>query len=145
MTLQTAGGSFKKLMIPVREPNTYSILLAGGLTPVREGLAARGQAQPQCRVVAQCADGTTALRLIKADRPDLAVRDLNLPDLFTREIFRKLPEAQVLTRMVVRPTRKHRKTEVEVLRASGVPQQSGPSLFLRWTDCSHRPDPSQKP
>ena len=90
-------------MVPVREPKTYSILLADDLTLVREGLAALCQAQPQYRVVAQCAEGATALRLIESKRPDIAVLDLNLPDLFALEIVRKLREAQVSTRIVVCP------------------------------------------
>ena len=42
------------------------IVLAHGLTLVREGLAALCQAQPQFRVVAQCSDGGAALRLIES-------------------------------------------------------------------------------
>jgi len=96
-------------MVPVREPKTYSILLADDLTLVREGLAALCQAQPHYRVVAQCSEGAAALRLIEAERPDIAILDLNLPDLFTLEIVRKLREAKVTTRIVVLSTRKDRR------------------------------------
>jgi DNA-binding NarL/FixJ family response regulator len=95
-------------MVPVREPKTYSILLADDLTLVREGLAALCQAQPYYKVVAQCSEGAAALRLIEAEKPDIAVLDLNLPDLFTLEIVRKLREAKVTTRIVVLSTRKDR-------------------------------------
>src|SRR6202790_2867654 len=77
-------------MAPAPAPKTYSILLAHALTMVREGLAALCQAQPQYRAAYQCSDGATALRLIKSSRPDIAVLDLNLPDLFTLEIVRQL-------------------------------------------------------
>src|SRR6185437_351981 len=70
-------------MVPIREPKTYSVLLADDLTLVREGLAALCQAQPGYRVVGQCSEGAAALRQIEAMRPDIAVLDLNLPDLFT--------------------------------------------------------------
>ena len=119
-------------MVPVREPKTYSILLADDLTLVREGLAALCQAQAQYKVVAQCAEGAAALRLIESGRPDIAVLDLNLPDLFTLEIVRKLREARVQTRIVVLSTRKDRKTVVEALR-SGVNAfllKSGPANQL---------------
>jgi DNA-binding NarL/FixJ family response regulator len=118
-------------MVPVREPKTYSILLADDLTLVREGLAALCQAQSQYRVVAQCAEGATALRVIESDKPDIAVLDLNLPDLFTLEIVRKLREAQVSTRIVVLSTRKDRKTVVEALRA-------GVNAFLLKSGPAHQ-------
>jgi len=109
----------KYAMVPVRAPKTYSIMLAHPLTLVREGLAALCQQQTQYRVVDQCSDGSTALRLIDSNRPDIAVLDLNLPDLFTLEIVRRVRLAQVKTRIVVLSSRKDRKTVVEALR-SGV-------------------------
>jgi DNA-binding NarL/FixJ family response regulator len=103
-------------MVPIREPKTYSILLADDLTLVREGLAALCQAQPGYRVVGQCSEGVVALRLIESQRPDIAVLDLNLPDLFTLEIVRRIREANVPTKVVVLSTRRDRKTVVEALR-----------------------------
>src|SRR6185312_5663255 len=117
-------------MVPVRAPKSYSILLAHPLTLVREGLAALCQRQPQYRVVDQCSDGATALRLIESSRPDIAVLDLNLPDLFTLEIVRRLRLARAQTRIVLLSARKDRKTVVEALR-SGVNAfllKSGPAL-----------------
>ncbi len=104
-------------MVPVREPKTYSILLADELTLVREGLAALCRTSPHYRVTDQCSDGASALRMITANRPDIAVLDLNLPDLFSLAMVRKLREAQIATRIVVLSTRKDRKTVVEALRA----------------------------
>ena len=106
-------------MVPIRERKTYSILLADDLTLVREGLVAICQAQPQYKVVGQCSEGSVALRLIETHRPDIAVLDLHLADLFTLEIVRKVREANLPTRIVVLSTRKDRKTVVEALR-SGV-------------------------
>jgi len=119
-------------MVPVREPKTYSILLADDLTLVREGLAALCEAQLQYHVVSQCADGASAMRFIESQKPDIAVLDLNLPDLFTLEIVRKLREAQVSTRIVVLSTRKDRKTVVEALRAgvNAFLLKSGPANHL---------------
>lgn len=127
-----SAGSSRIFMVPVREPKTYSILLADDLTLVREGLAALCRAQPQYRVVEQCSDGATALRLIEGRRPDIAVLDLNLPDLFSLELVRKLREAQISTRIVVLSTRKDRKTVVEALRAgaNAFLLKSGPAHHL---------------
>lgn len=110
-------------MVPVREPKTYSILLADELTLVREGLAALCEAQPHLHVIGQCAEGAVALRMIEAKRPDIAVLDLNLPDLFTLEVVRRIREANFNTKIAVLSTRRDRKTVVEALRC-------GVSAFL---------------
>ena len=119
-------------MVPIREPKTYSILIADDLTLVREGLASLCQAQPQYKVVGQCAEGAVALRLIETLKPDIAVLDMNLPDLFTLEIVRRVKEARLATRIVVLSTRKDRKTVVEALRAgvNAFLLKSGPSAQL---------------
>jgi DNA-binding NarL/FixJ family response regulator len=119
-------------MVPIREPKTFSILLADDLTLVREGLAALCEAQPQYKVIGQVAEGAAALRMIEAQKPDIAVLDLNLPDLFALEIVRRVKEARLPTRMVVLSTRKDRKTVVEALRAgvNAFLLKSGPSNQL---------------
>jgi DNA-binding NarL/FixJ family response regulator len=130
------GGSvgFKLLMVPARAPKTYSILLAHPLALIREGLAALCQAQTQYRVVAQCAAGATARRVIEADKPDIAVLDLNLPDVFTLDIVRQLRLAKTQTRIVVLSIREDRKTLVEALRA-------GVNAFLLKSDSGdHLPE-----
>jgi two-component system response regulator NreC len=103
-------------MVPIREPKRYSILLADDQTLVREGLAAICRALPQYKVAGQCSGGAAALRMIETVRPDIAVLDLNLPDLFTFEIVRQVREAGLPTRTVVLSTRRDRKTVVEALR-----------------------------
>ncbi len=118
-------------MVPIREPKTYSILLADDLTLVREGLAALCESQPHLRVVEQCSEGAVALRIIEAQRPDIAVLDLNLPDLYTLEIVRRVKEANLPTRIVVLSTRKDRKTVVEALRC-------GVNAFLLKSAPSHQ-------
>ena len=103
-------------MVPIREPKRYSILLADELTLVREGLAALCDAQPQFKVVGQFDQGAAALREIEEEQPDLAILDLNLTDLFTLEIVRRIREANLKTRVIVLSTRRDRKTVVEALR-----------------------------
>ena len=119
-------------MVPIREPKTYSILLADDLTLVREGLAALCEAQPQFRVIGQCSEGAAALRMMELKRPDIAVLDLNLPDLFTLEIVRRARDANLPTKIVVLSTRRDRKTVVEALRCgvSAFLLKSAPSVQL---------------
>ena len=116
-------------MVPIRERKPYSVLLADDLTLVREGLAALCATHSQYQVVGQCAEGTAALRAIETQRPDLAVLDLNLPDLFTMEIVRRVREANLPTKIVVLSVRRDRKTVVEALRGgvSGFLLKSAPS------------------
>ena len=119
-------------MVPIRERKTYSVLLADDLTLVREGLAALCAAHSQYKVVGQCSEGVAALKLILTQKPDLAVLDLNLPDLFTMEIVKRAREANVPTKIVVLSMRRDRKTVVEALRCgvSGFLLKSAPSSEL---------------
>lgn len=103
-------------MVPIREPKTYSVLLADDLTLVREGLAALCNAQPHFKVVGQFSEGAAALKMIQAQQPDLAVLDMNLVDLFALEIVRRVREAGLRTKLLVLSTRRDRKTVVEALR-----------------------------
>lgn len=139
-------------MVPIREPKTYSIFLADELTLVREGLAALcitqsfvnpsannaasstvlNTATPRFKVVGQCSEGAAALRFIEAERPDIAILDLHLPDLFTLEIVRRVRETDSPTKIVVLSTRRDRKTVVEALRCgvNGFLLKSGPAHQL---------------
>jgi len=119
-------------MVPIRERKTYSVLLADDLTLVREGLAALCAVHAQFRVMGQCSDGASALRMIESHRPDLAVLDLNLPDLFTMEIVRRVRDANLPTKIVVLSIRKDRKTVMEALRSgvNGFLLKSAPSSEL---------------
>ena len=119
-------------MVPIRERKTYSVLLADDLTLVREGLAALCAVHAQFKVMGQCSDGASALRMIESHKPDLAVLDLNLPDLFTMEIVRRVRDANLPTKIVVLSIRKDRKTVVEALRSgvNGFLLKSAPSSEL---------------
>ena len=118
--------------VPAGEPAAVSILLADDLTLFREALAAVCDASRRYRVIGQCADGAMALRLIQTLRPDVALLDLNLQDLFALEVVRRVREDNLPTRMVVLSTRHDSKTVVEALRAgaSGFLLKSGPVSHL---------------
>jgi len=119
-------------MVPIRERKRYSVLLADDLTLVREGLAALCNAHEQFQVMGQCSEGATALRIIENQQPDLAILDLNLPDLFTMEIVRRVKESELTTKIVVLSVRKDRKTVMEALRCgvSGFLLKSAPASEL---------------
>jgi DNA-binding NarL/FixJ family response regulator len=119
-------------MVPIRERKPYSVLLADDLTLVREGLAALCSAHAQYQVVGQCSEGAAALRMIESQRPDVAVLDLNLPDLLTMEIVRRVRDANLPTKIVVLSVRRDRKTVVEALRCgvSGFLLKTAPSSEL---------------
>jgi DNA-binding NarL/FixJ family response regulator len=129
-------------MVPIREPKTYSVLLADELTLVREGLAALCVATPppsigiptfasRFKVVGQCSEGAVALRLIESEAPDIAVLDLNLPDVFTLEVVRRVRQTNSATKIVVLSTRRDRKTVVEALRC-------GVNAFLLKSGPAHQ-------
>jgi DNA-binding NarL/FixJ family response regulator len=119
-------------MVPIREPKTYSVLLADDLTLVREGLAALCNAQPFYKVVGQFSEGAAALRAMEEQPPDLAVLDLNLTDLFTLEIVKRVRDQGLRTKILVLSTRRDRKTVVEALRCgvSGFLLKSAPATQL---------------
>jgi two-component system response regulator NreC len=110
-------------------PPSPSLLLADELSLVREGLASLLNTTAHCDVVGQCADGATALRMIREMSPDLAFLDLNLPELFTLEVIRQVKAAGLPTKIAVLSTRTDRKTVLEALRsgASGFLLKSGPT------------------
>ncbi|MGH9665110.1 MAG: response regulator [Bryobacteraceae bacterium] len=118
--------------VPAGELAAASILLADDMTLFREALVALCESGARFRVVAQCSDGTTALRLIQELRPDIALLDLNLQDLFALEIVRRVREENSPTRTVVLSTRRDSKMVVEALRAgaSGFLLKSGPASQL---------------
>lgn len=104
------------------------MLIGDELTLVREGLARLCECIPGGIVVAQCGDGAAALNLIEKFSPDAAVLDLNLAEIYTLEVVRRLRDAGSPTKFVVLSTRRDRKTAIESLRAgaSGYVLKSGP-------------------
>lgn len=92
-----------------------SILIAEEMALVREGLMQLCRSEPGYNVVAQCADGSSALRDITRLRPDVALIDLHLPDCSTLEIVRRA--SALSTKVLVMSMRHDRKAVLESLRA----------------------------
>ena len=81
------------------DPRTR-ILLVDDHAVVREGLVSLLQRQSDLLVVAEAADGASAIRLYRQHRPDLVVLDLRLPDMdgveVTAAIRAEFPQARLL-------------------------------------------------
>ena len=85
--------------MPLRRLN-IRVLVADGETLLRTGLARVLDEAAGIEVVAQAADGVTAMQLIQEVSPDLAIVDMKLPGLggieTTRRITGKFPGTSVL-------------------------------------------------
>jgi DNA-binding NarL/FixJ family response regulator len=68
---------------------------------VRQGLRTLLEGQGNCRVVGEASDGLTAIGLIVDLRPDLAVLDVQLPDLGGLEVARRTREQSPGTRVIM--------------------------------------------
>src|SRR5689334_5679032 len=103
----------------MEERNNTTVILGDELRLVREGIALLCESTGRYRVVDQCGDGAETFDLIRENRPDLVVLDLNLPRLYTLEIVRKIRAEEMETLVVVLSSRGDRKLVLEALR-SGV-------------------------
>lgn len=68
---------------------------------LRQGLRTLLEGQPGWSVVGEAADGLTTLALIAKVKPDVAVLDLQMPDLGGLEVARRVREQSPETRVVI--------------------------------------------
>jgi DNA-binding NarL/FixJ family response regulator len=76
------------------------VILADDHPIVRQGLRALLEGGVDCRVVGEAADGLTAIDLIARLQPDVAIVDLQMPDLNGLEVARRARERAPKTRVV---------------------------------------------
>lgn len=69
----------------------YRIFIADDHNIVREGLQLLFSTS-QFRVIGEAADGATALHNILAERPDIAILDLNMPEMDGIEVTKRIKE-----------------------------------------------------
>lgn len=112
--------------------NKIRLLIAEPLPLLREALTALCTYRGDFFVVAQCADGGSALRQVLELKPDVALLDLDLPEIHTLELLRRARESASETRMVLMSSRSDRKTVIESLRcgAQGFVLKSGSAQQL---------------
>lgn len=108
------------------------ILIAEPQQLLREALVALCERQSGMEVVEHCGDGAAALRLILKMSPDIALLELNLPELHTLELLRQAKSQDSPTRMIILTGRSDRKTIIETLRcgAHGIVMKSGSTRHL---------------
>jgi DNA-binding NarL/FixJ family response regulator len=109
-----------------------SVVVAEDLALVREGLISLISNNTPHKVVAQAADGESALAATIEFRPDILLIDLFVERMHALEVIHQLTLAGTSTRCVVMSLRGDRKTVLEALRggAQGVLLKSSSPVHL---------------
>ena len=77
-----------------------SILIADDHPVFRRGLRLIIQSDQQLRIVAEADDGKAALELIKRSTPDVAVLDVNMPEMTGFDVVRELRKGKLDTEFI---------------------------------------------
>ena len=77
------------------------VVLADDHPIVRQGLRTLLESECGCQVVGEAADGLTAVDLISRLTPDVAILDLQMPDLDGLEVARRAREKAPTTRVII--------------------------------------------
>ena len=109
-----------------------TVVLAEDHGIVREGVAAVLSAEADLSVVGQASDGSQALEMIRALRPDVAIVDLNMPKLHGIEVIRRTRKWNTQVRMGVLSINHDQKIVTEALRvgANAYLLKDGPGRHL---------------
>ena len=78
-----------------------NIVLADDHPLVRQGLRAVLEAEEDCAVIGEAADGLAVVDLVERTRPDVLVLDLMMPGLNGLEIARQVTQRALKTRVVI--------------------------------------------
>ena len=68
---------------------------------VRQGLRTLLENEDHCRVIGEASDGLTAIELIERLQPDVAILDVQLPDLNGLEVARRVRQKSSRTRVIM--------------------------------------------
>jgi DNA-binding NarL/FixJ family response regulator len=93
-----------------------STIIADDHPIVRQGLRALLEGEDSCKIVGEAADGLTAIDLIAQLRPQVAVLDVQLPDLGGLEVARRTRQAAPKTRVIMLSMHADEPYVVEALR-----------------------------
>jgi two-component system response regulator NreC len=93
------------------------VLVADDHTLLRDGLVALLNGSGECAVVAEAADGISALAEAERTRPDVAVIDISMPKLNGMEVVRRLTQVLPATRVLVLTMHAEEEYVLHVVRA----------------------------
>jgi DNA-binding NarL/FixJ family response regulator len=115
----------------MQELQPTTVVLADDHAIVREGFAALCVANG-IRVLAECADGPSAVEAVFALHPDFAILDLHMPGMTGIEVVRKLRTAGCPSKMIILSISRDEGTVLEALRAGadGYLLKDGPARHL---------------
>jgi DNA-binding NarL/FixJ family response regulator len=82
-------------------PTTIRVLLADDHPVYRSGLRAVLEATPYFRVIAEVADGESALEAIARDEPDVAILDLDMPRKDGLQVATEVRDRQLRAKVVL--------------------------------------------
>jgi len=94
-----------------------TVIIADDHEIVRRGLRSLLEADGSCRVVADAADGLTALQLVEKMKPALLVLDLNMPRMHGLEVLKHVRANSPNTRVIVLSMHNDEPYVIEALRA----------------------------
>lgn len=97
--------------------NPIRVLIADDHTLVRESLVSVLNASGVCQVVAEAADGVTAVEKALELRPDVAIIDISMPRLSGVEVVRRLHAELPATRVLVLTMHEDEEYVLHVVRA----------------------------
>jgi len=108
-----------------------TLVLADDHAIVREGIASLC-ASKGFRILGQCSDGTGAVELVIAEKPDFAVLDLHMPDITGIEAIRRIRAAGVATKLIILSISRDERLVKSALTAGadGYLLKDGPSRHL---------------
>jgi DNA-binding NarL/FixJ family response regulator len=115
----------------MQELQPTTVVLADDHAIVREGFAALCVANG-LRVLAECADGPSAVETISTLNPDFAILDLHMPGMTGIEVVRKLRAAGCASKLIILSISREERTVMEALRAGadGYLLKDGPGRHL---------------
>ena len=102
---------------PRHERGQVRVIVVDDHPPIRAGLAALLDAEPDLEVVAQAASGEDALPLIRDLQPDIALIDLRLPGISGVDTIAQLAQLDVRTRSIVVTSFQQDEMMLQALRA----------------------------
>lgn len=100
-------------------PTEIRILLADDHAVLRAGLRALLNSEPDMCVVAEAGDGREALQQIEAERPDVVVLDLSMPDISGLDIIETITTEHPDTKVLVLTMHADKQYILRVVQAGG--------------------------